>query len=259
VAGRDINFPSPVRRRDLDSIGGLWDNVKTHARYFQISNVVDEILAWDGRRYTPRSKAPDAEKLDGLDSTAFMQYSLASGSALPGSPVAGQPFLLRAGSTPYEFIALTYDATYGKWVSAVAHADNMVTANQSTASTTYVAVANGVVMRPFIPGAKALYDAGLRPQFRSACYVENTGVNANNMRVRLYEVNHGDNGVTVIGNAAELQNTNSTGQYTVGTWSATTFEATPAKTHWVIVIEIKTAAGTATFQMMSIHMRWVSA
>src|SRR3989344_5894839 len=38
-------------------------------------------------------------------------------STFPTSPVNGQVVLLRAGESPYEFLEMTYDATYGKWVS----------------------------------------------------------------------------------------------------------------------------------------------
>lgn len=36
---------------------------------------------------------------------------------LPGSPAAGAQGLIRAGSTPFDFIGLVWDATYGHWVS----------------------------------------------------------------------------------------------------------------------------------------------
>jgi hypothetical protein len=129
----------------------------------------------------------------------------------------------------------------------------------STSSAAYVAVGNMNVNRPFAPNAKVHYDAGLRPQFRGAYYVANTGgTQANYARVRLYEIDHGDTGLTVIGNGAEVLNSvGATGQYTVGSWSNITWEATPARAHWVIVLEVKTSGGTAFFQMMMYHMRWV--
>jgi hypothetical protein len=39
-------------------------------------------------------------------------------TSLPASPSNGQKVLLRLGSSPYTFLEMTYDATYGHWVSA---------------------------------------------------------------------------------------------------------------------------------------------
>lgn len=38
-----------------------------------------------------------------------------------GDGIDGKTGLIRAGTTPFEFIPVTYDATYGKWVGPVMH------------------------------------------------------------------------------------------------------------------------------------------
>ena len=46
-------------------------------------------------------------------------YTTADTVAGMGTAVHGRPCMIRAGSSPYHFVQMTYDDVYGKWVSTV--------------------------------------------------------------------------------------------------------------------------------------------
>ncbi|MBI4034398.1 hypothetical protein HY380_00700, partial [Candidatus Saccharibacteria bacterium] len=84
----------------------------------------------------------------------------------------GRTFRLRAGSTPYDFLDLTYDATYGKWVSAEQSAESFSQYDSTYANNTnyvdFLTDADGTnpyVHARWLPWA-TLDTAGLVPQFR---------------------------------------------------------------------------------------------
>ena len=97
----------------------------------------------------------------------------------------GRTFRLRAGSSPYSFLDLVYDSTYGKWVSHSWFFDQ----RRLEASGTYLATTasnTGALMSPIyaywgsqvgpsIPGWRDLDTAGLVPQVRWTATV-NTNV-----------------------------------------------------------------------------------
>lgn len=100
-----------------------------------------------------------------------------SGSATTATTVAGlgtgtdgKVGRLRLGSSPYDFISLVYDATYGKWVSetrTIMRGDN----GAYGAVSDYIHMAptganNGVIMSGHMIPYKDAYDAGLRLQVR---------------------------------------------------------------------------------------------
>lgn len=55
-----------------------------------------------------------------------------------GTATDGTPGVLRIGASPYDFIGLTYDATYGKWVGAFSEITQIL--NVGTTSGSYVEV-----------------------------------------------------------------------------------------------------------------------
>lgn len=90
-----------------------------------------------------------------------------TGTSLPGSPVDGQGFVLRVGSSPYDFMVMLYDGTYGKWVSNPVCVLNQMgnDANPgSSASYTDFAGINEVPRANAIHGFLNLWNGGLRPQ-----------------------------------------------------------------------------------------------
>ena len=85
----------------------------------------------------------------------------------------GRTFALRAGSTPFEFIDLIYDGTYGKWVSdtTTLSLTSGSLGSRYTAGSSYVdymsGTANGTAWLNYIPIRWKKYDdVGLKPQMR---------------------------------------------------------------------------------------------
>src|SRR5690348_13811508 len=82
------------------------------------------IYAGQGSIFLRRDAAMIFSKTTGVHvNTGWQQYST-SGNAITGGTVTslgvgsdGKQALLRLGTSPFNFIALTYDGTYGKWVS----------------------------------------------------------------------------------------------------------------------------------------------
>ncbi|MDP8903852.1 MAG: hypothetical protein M3N29_00810 [Chloroflexota bacterium] len=99
-----------------------------------------------------------------LPSTSVSGYRSAAKTVNElGPTIHGQTSLLAVGSSPYEFVPLTYDAEYGKWVSpTVPHAGGGNSGNITQV------LPIRLIFGPLsgISNAKALYDAGLRPQLR---------------------------------------------------------------------------------------------
>ena len=83
--------------------------------------------------------------------------------ALLGQGRDGRAAQLRVGSSPYEFLGLVYDATLAKWVSQPVARVSIPRVAPGNTSGAYIEVQT----QPwgFISDFKALYDAGLRPQF----------------------------------------------------------------------------------------------
>jgi hypothetical protein len=85
-----------------------------------------------------------------------------------GSPVNGMLGRIRAGSTPFDFLAVVYDSTYGKWVSEPQSAKFFNPIGVTTSSSTYANYptadqeVNIFAMRVFT-------DAGLTLQMRVMC------------------------------------------------------------------------------------------
>jgi hypothetical protein len=192
----------------------------------------------------------------------FPQYlleSVLSGTVLPSNPVAGQPFLLRAGSTPFEFIALVYDATYGKWVSAPQQAMTTET-GKTTTSTTYTGTFLGGQFA-WVFNGDALVTAGLTLQLAIGGLLSNSGANSTSLSGRVFAVDDGDTSATAIfagGAPSEVSNTGTTATYKTSGWVQPTLDAT-AKTHYLLDLGGKVSAGTGTFSQCSLAFRWVSA
>jgi hypothetical protein len=104
-----------------------------------------------------------------------------------GTPNDGKLGHLKLGTTPFDFIALTYDATYGKWVSAaekmiavsgsryLGDADRFIAMGDAAGSSDATGNASYFAGTPYLPW-RPLDTAGLKPQFRFAgrLYDENS-------------------------------------------------------------------------------------
>ena len=92
-----------------------------------------------------------------------------------GAGQDGKIGLIRAGSTPFEFVQVMYDSTYGKWVSPqifVGHSQyyNVTWDTHTTTSYTYPPASLGTDVQPigWVPGWRDYDGAGLLPQGRVA-------------------------------------------------------------------------------------------
>lgn len=173
-----------------------------------------------------------------------------------GTAADGAIGLIRVGSTPYEHLLLVYDATYAKWVSNTK--EWVVDIAPTTTSTTYTGLTAEDIH--FLPEFKALYDAGLRPQWRLASQQANSG--ANTQRLSFVIEGHGDadSSVTSLLAAADghsqAHTAGTTAQQYVTAWLEPSITS-PSEAHARVYLTGKTAAGTATFYYPQLKMRWV--
>jgi hypothetical protein len=189
--------------------------------------------------------------------TKLLPVRVATTVAGLGTAADGALGQLRVGSTPFEFLALVYDATYGKWVSAAESLIAQPSATLTTTNTTYSTFTGD--FRSFVPNAKALYDAGLRPQVYTMGFLFNSGANTTYYRIRAYEGNDGSTFTTAIADGGELSHVGTTGTYKfLSGWVAMTVSAL-SWPHWVFTAEGKVSAGTGNYQLLGASLRWVSA
>ena len=182
-----------------------------------------------------------------------------------GSSGGGAHAQLRVGSSPYDFIGLVYDATAGRWVSPT---QRIFTTEDSQGlswnGTSYEDIAGSIAyMRGFIPGLKALYDAGLRPEFRvvyviSLAAASGTGTVA----LKLWEFTTGDTaGASIQATEShEATVTGTTGMLRVVDWAAPTISA-PAEADGFVSVRAKHSTGATSVRLhnAAIDLRWVSA
>ena len=173
---------------------------------------------------------------------------------------------VRAGSSPYQFVDLTYDSTYGKWVSAPVQVFGAPHFNFSWNN-----VSGSVAVQHhtgFIGvDCDAIYDdGGLRPQFMGG-WTMSTSVSGSNVSAvgfQLYESNNNETGVPP---GASISSTFMYAEVNdPTTWHEKHFdwvEITPtgtSKNGWSIRLLSKlTTSGTGWMWGVGIFMRWVSA
>ena len=179
-------------------------------------------------------------------------------AGLADAPADGAMAQLRVGISPYEFIALIYDSTYGKWVSPSVNVSGSLgsATSATTANTTYTDLGPG---RFFIPEYQALYDAGLRPYCRIAGFLSNTsgGASSAQVRARVLDYDDGDTAVVEVATSADptLTATGSTAIRMMSAWVALT--GAPSQDHGLIVLQMKTGgSGTASFTNFGALLRW---
>lgn len=183
----------------------------------------------------------------------FPTYS-ATASIGPG--VDGKRIQLRLGSSPYEMLGLVYDATYGKWVSQEFLASVPSTTSESTTSTSYVNL--GSTARLLMPHLLTLWNAGLRPQATVLGYLSNSGANTTSVQLGISTQSDGDaSGSTeVLFPDPCISNNVAAGKWKYSDWVAV-LSGTPTKEHGLLIVTMKTSAGTATATQVAIGYRWV--
>ena len=178
----------------------------------------------------------------------------------------GAQAMVRAGSSPYQFVNLTYDSTYGKWVSPPV---KVFSQERKDIQWTNV---YGSVQHQHHGGfigfdCDAIYDdGGLRPQFMGG-YTISYSVAAPQVSAvgfELFESNHNDTGVPPHSSISSTFMYGEANNHL--TWHEKQFDwvqVTPTGTTdngWTIRLMTKvTSAGTGYLWGAGVFMRWVSA
>lgn len=179
-------------------------------------------------------------------------------SSLSETDGTGSMALIRGGSTPYEFLALIYDATYGKWVSAATPLIMMGNTFTDTGTSYTSQLTQNSLMIGNILGYRALYDAGARLQFRLKGLLSNNGANNTFAQLQGAEFSDGDTAATSIFTACEISNSGTTGVFKVSAWTEPA-GWTPADSHMRVVVQTKVAAGTGSYFQLFAEYRWTAA
>lgn len=177
---------------------------------------------------------------------------------LPDVPSNGRVAHLRVSTTPYEFITLLYDTTLSKWVSPLVGWHQSET-DETTGSTSYV---NLTGARLYLPGHKALYDAGLRLQGRMSSQIRNSGGgNTTSMRLNLYELADGDTVPASIATTADptISHVGTVATYKFSNWLDFSYSGAPGDAHAVVIPQFKASAGTAGAAGTGHRVRWAAA
>lgn len=181
-------------------------------------------------------------------------------ASFPDSPVDGQAALLRAGSSPYEYVSLVYDATYGKWVSAAFCAAFAVKNSAITASnTTYGNFSDAEVTRMYLPNFKALYDAGLRLQANVECQLNTGDGSTAYAQAAVYEVSDGETNINLVGTAGEISVAAVTATYKFSSGWQDFGNMTLSKTAAFLIMQRKVSGNNGTFGVPATWLRWVAA
>lgn len=179
-------------------------------------------------------------------------YTTAADVAGLGEAVHGRPSTVRAGASPYEFLQMTYDDVYGKWVSGQIWAT--LAGSVTPIMDWGVASADaGFVIPNFID----LYDADLRPQVFTGFRAYPAGGAALHLRAGIYDTETGAADLTEIGSGAEISTSSS--EFKMSGWQDVTFDSAPTQQHAYVYPQTKRVGGTGgSISRVSVALRWVS-
>lgn len=175
-----------------------------------------------------------------------------------GATRKGKAGLLRVGSAPYEHLAVAYDDTYGKWVSAAQWTSLYGYDATDFRSTTHTAYLPSPC-RLFVKNWKAIHDAGMRLQvsYSLSLATGDSGVQAQ-VGVNVYDHDATDT-LNELTTGFDAQNTVSTTfVYISRDWSQPAL--TPTQAHGRLAIGWRPQANTTYAQVndMSLGFRFVS-
>ena len=181
----------------------------------------------------------------------------AAGQARGGTPTDGDAILLRAGSSPYDFVLLVYDGTYSKWVRQPMVANTKLAAGTTETSTSYVGVATSSQLS-YPNGWKPLSTAGLSPQFRLIAQIQNSaGGNTTFCSLLCLTADSGAAFATAGAAFAEVSNVGTTAALKDSGWVAIPGGITVTD-FLTANIQVKVSAGTGTLFACSVQIRWVA-
>lgn len=195
---------------------------------------------------------------DGKIPLSVLPPTVASASTVAGLGTAsdGKLGMLRLGSTPFDFLSLTYDATYGKWVSdtkVIASAYQFTTPN--TAFTAWGGLSYDAIL-PY----RLFANAGLSIQARQTVGLSNpTGgahVATTDLFTQTVDTGGAFNAAVTFGGAMSMTQTGSTTKFVDSNWVTI---APGALTDWVLIEPVvkSDAAGTAQVLIGTVWVRMV--
>lgn len=227
-----------------------------------------EALVWDlaTTSWKPvHIKINDATKFlrgDGTWAVVTSGATVATTVAGLGATADGKQGLIRTGTTPFDFVAVTYDATYAKWVSAEQVIGTLgVGGSQSVGVGSTQAAVNSAVHR-----FKVLTDAGLVPQIRftgligadttgvglvgAAVQLNHASLNISTDTATLYTSTHTAETITTAGVADVPFDTG---------WLTPTI-GTPKDIMWLTGLVTNESGGTRTiyYNNLGLSLRWTS-
>lgn len=177
-------------------------------------------------------------------------YTTAADVAGLGEAVHGRPSTVRAGASPYEYLQMTYDDVYGKWVSGQIWA---TLAGSGTPITDWGDVGGGGFV---IPNFIDLYDADLRPQVFTGGSFAPAGGATLHLRAGIYDTETAGT-LTEIAHGAEISTSSS--EFKMSGWQDVTFDSAPTQQHAYVYPQTKRVGGTGgPISRVSVALRWVS-
>lgn len=172
----------------------------------------------------------------------------------------GKTALLRVGATPFDSVALVYDASLTKWVSEAAPAVQQQETDGIPAGASYLDGESAFFPKHLIPNFKLLYDAGLRPQVFVAALLDNTGANDTFFRAVIKGFADGDDALSAeLLTGGEISNNGTTGRYQVDSGWETMAGSAPTEAHAYLIAQTRAETTSGTVDDGSIWLRWVSA
>ncbi len=174
-----------------------------------------------------------------------------------GTGVDGVIGLIRAGASPYDFVNVVYDATYGKWVGPPGlSAVTSGTAQTRTGATTYGGVTDSFIA--YMP-YKVFQTAGLIDQWRLICLLNCSGGATGSAAITLQGFNAG--GAIASLTATEFSVGTTTSATNVGVDGGWTAPASPTSDDFAGAhgrIKTSSAAQTVSVTNMAMWWRWAS-
>lgn len=188
--------------------------------------------------------------------TKLLPVRIATTVAGLGTAAGGAMGMLRLGSTPYVYLPVIYDATYGKWVSEPQF--GIDAAREAVAFSGSGGITEALL---FIPEYKAIHDAGMRLQVCQSGFLSTSDAASQaRMGVNVYDYDDGDTALATLTTQFDQQGTNST----TGIVVARTFTQpfiTPTQTHGMVAVGIvpQDSSKSAIAWRTTVGYRFVSA
>jgi hypothetical protein len=174
--------------------------------------------------------------------------TVASTVAGLGGGAAGQIGMLRLGLTPFDFVVLVYDSTYGKWVSQPLSFHTPVAGGTALSGgrADYVTAAG-----PILYNAAVMTAAGLTVQVRHAALLSLAPASSATSRI-LYRLVTDGSGASTYGADTSAVTANAA-DATSGNWE----NLTTPPTHTQLGVSVNLTAGSGTIFGVTHYVRFI--